>query len=177
MKCEEFRKLVTASEDSDFKCEQHLNTCPACSEWLSQTTVTPPEGLLPAQWQPATAGCFPAKLPEMTKANDADKPKSFWEMYTSGLKYGFVFGLSLVTGFALLDFIQKPPQQPANTIEQISFVDKSDEKLPDFYKNEFSDVTFFELETSQIMSFMPKEQILDLIENEKEEEEWNETSG
>lgn len=174
MKCEEFRRRISESDSLETDLEQHLSGCHECESWLQLEVATPPEGLTPAQWQEATARCFPEKLPE---PKPEVKEQSFWEFYLNGFKYGMVFGLSLITGFALLEFIQPAPDKDhATGIEMSSFVDQAETVMPVFFENDFSTVTFVDSVESNLVSFVADEQLPDFYEHQ-EDEKWTENSG
>lgn len=177
MQCEDFRRLMLASEGNESELEKHLESCPACDAWLQKELATPPEGLTPAQWHDATAHCFPEQVPAVKAAETV--PETFWTFFFNGLKYGMVFGLSIVTGFAILEHFQgaennlPKPQEVA----LVSFIEPSDTTLPDFLETPEFDVTFYENSDSKIVSFLPKVQIQSFYETNEEEETWNEKQG
>ncbi len=174
MKCEEFRRLMSLSQGDETELEKHVCECPACDAWLQKEIAAPPEGLTPAQWHNATARCFPAQLPE--KAIHADTG-GFWQYFANGMKYGLVFGLSLITGFAVIDLLNPsapPDREPAALV---SFIDDQDIELPNFLENNFYDVTFYQADESRIESFLPKVQLPSFYEIDKEESVWKENQG
>lgn len=177
MQCEEFRQLMLASEGNEGELEKHLESCPACDAWLQQELATPPEGLTPAQWHDATARCFPEHGPA-AKAPEAEQ-ETFWTFFFNGLKYGMVFGLSIVAGFAILEHLHGPgknlPQTPE--VALVSFIDPAETALPDFLETPDFDVTFYENSDSKIVSFLPKVQMQSFYETNEEEETWNENQG
>lgn len=177
MQCEEFRRLMLASEGNESELEKHLESCPACDAWLQKELATPPEGLTPAQWHDATARCFPEQVPA-TKAPEAE-PETFWTFFFNGLKYGMIFGLSIVTGFAILEHLQGPEKilPKPQEVTLVSFIEPSDTTLPDFFETPEFDVTFYENSDSKIVSFLPKVQMQSFYETNEEEETWNENQG
>ena len=177
MQCEEFRQLMLASEGNEGELEKHLESCPACDAWLQQELATPPEGLTPAQWHDATARCFPEHGPA-AKAPEAEQ-ETFWTFFFNGMKYGMVFGLSIVAGFAILEHLQGPEKnlpQPQE-IALVSFIEPSETASPDFLETPDFDVTFYENSDSKIVSFLPKVQMQSFYETNEEEETWNENQG
>lgn len=178
MQCEEFRILIHDSVNQDTALEQHLANCDACATWLQKEVSTPPEGLTPAQWQEATARCLPEILTKSAPIAATEKSQNFWDFYLNGLKYGMVFGLSLITGFALLKHLKPEVHHTDDSkIEMVSFLDSSESQLPVFYENKFSDVTFVDSAESQSMSFISKEQIPIFFDELKEDEKWTERSS
>ena len=174
MKCEEFKNLMSSSNGNEAELERHLADCQACDAWLQKELSSPPTGLTPAQWHDATARCFPEKLPE----NSVEAAPDFWQFFLNGMKYGLVFGLSLVTGFALLEHLNHAGgPAAADKIEMVSFIDDIEPALPDFVESSDLDVTFYEVGESKFVSFLPKVQIQNFYEIEQEEETWNENSG
>ncbi|MDD3148574.1 MAG: hypothetical protein PHD82_14870 [Candidatus Riflebacteria bacterium] len=174
MKCEEFKKHISASTGNEAELEQHLASCPACDAWVQKELASPPEGLTPAQWHDATARCFHEKLPE----NVEEAAPDFWQFFFNGLKYGLVFGLSLVTGFAVLEHLN-PQAGPAKTetVEMLSFVDDIAPELPEFVEKTDLSVTFYDIGESKFVSFLPMVQMQSFYEIDQEEETWNENSG
>ena len=179
MQCEEFRQLMLASEGNEGELEKHLESCPACDAWLQKELATPPEGLTPAQWHDATARCFPEQVPAVKAPEAEAEAETFWTFFFNGLKYGMVFGLSIVAGFAILEHLQGPAKnlpQPQE-VKLVSFVEPSETALPDFFEKPGFDVTFYENGDSKIVSFLPKVQMQSFYETTEEEETWNENQG
>lgn len=174
MKCEEFRRLMSLSQGDESELEKHITECPACDAWLQKEIAAPPEGLTPAQWHNATARCFPAVLPAKTAPADAG---DFWQYFANGLKYGLVLGLSLITGFAIIELFNPPVQNPREPATLMSFIDDNDMELPNFLENNIYDVTFYQADESKIESFLPKVQLPSFYEIDKEESVWKENQG
>ncbi len=173
MNCEEFRKLMSTSTGDEAALAKHLDSCSECDVWLKSELDSPPPGLTQAQWHDATARCFPEKLP--TAADQKAEP-DFWHYFFNGLKYGMVFGLSLVTGFALLDSFEKPVE-PGSQIELVSFIDDEYDRADSTATNLYSDVTFLDADESKSVSFLPNVQMQSFYNTDQEETTWNENSG
>lgn len=176
MNCEEFRKQIVAADAEMQVLEQHLESCPECSAWVARELATPPQGLSQAEWDNATSRCMPASLPTTQSETAVEKdPEPIATGFFSGLKYGMVFGLSIVTGLAIIQLAQfTPPEtKPASPPEMVSFIDDQPQELQNFLENNFEDVTFFDYRDSKMMSFVENEKIPSFIEeNQMEEETW-----
>ncbi len=173
MNCEEFRRLMSSSTGDETELAKHIDSCSKCDSWLNQELTSPPPGLTQAQWHDATARCFPEKLPaEEVQTAEPD----FWHYFFNGLKYGMVFGLALVTGFALLESFERPVEQ-GSQIELVSFIDDDYDQADSAATNFYSDVTFFEEDESKSVSFLPNVQIQSFYNTDQEENAWNENSG
>lgn len=169
MKCEEFRAMIISSENSEDQLSGHLETCLSCKKWLDSELLQAPQGLTPAQWQAATSRCFPA-IDDVVK-EEAEKPESFWSFFGQGLKYGMVFGLSIVTGFALLSLkIENQPKFNLETRHEISFLADTPKELPSFMEINKFDVTFLSYNDSELMSFVEHSEMPDFLEQTQEEE-------
>lgn len=150
--------------------EKHLESCHECSAWLERELAEAPQGLTPAQWQTATARCFPEKLPEPTLEKPAEEPKKFWNSYFHGMTYGMVFGLSIVFGFALLSLRQETTKEaPLPSLVQVSFVDTADFAMPIFFETEKNNVTFLQFTDSELMSFVEFNNEIKFLDYNKEE--------
>ncbi len=174
MNCEEFKLQIKEHHHDDSELEAHIESCPACCAWLNKEIEAPPQGLTPAEWQAATARCFP----EIKELVAKEEPETFWSFYLTGLKYGAVFGLSIVTGFALLSLREEPlPKYDLNHRETMSFVDREETTLRSFVEKDIFSVTFVADDDSELVSFVEKVEMIDFIEESKEEESWEEQSG
>jgi hypothetical protein len=184
MNCDEFRKQIIA-EDSDLKAlENHIDSCRDCAAWVEKELSTPPLGMSKADWVSATSRCMPTSLPtqETVKSNEetATDPEPISTGFFSGLKYGLVFGLSIITGLAIVQLAQFDPSKVAEKsgrMEIASFIEDETAKLPTFLEKDFSDVTFFDYRESKLMSFVENEQIPSFIEENQEEEQWIENDS
>lgn len=174
MKCEEFRRLMSLSQGDESELEKHITECPECDAWLQKEIADPPAGLTPTQWHNATARCFPAELPEKEAQGKAG---DFWQYFLNGMKYGLVFGLSLITGFAVIELLSPPAQPPREPAVLMSFIDDHEIELPNFLENNVYDVTFYQANESKIGSFLPKVQLPSFYEIDKEESIWKENQG
>ncbi|MEW6713425.1 MAG: hypothetical protein AB1403_26625, partial [Candidatus Riflebacteria bacterium] len=177
MNCEEFRMKIIAEDQDLSALETHLQSCSSCSAWLERELATPPEGLSAAEWNNATARCMPDALPIESSGKDNDPSPQDQTMkgsFFNGLKYGLVFGLSIITGFAVLELMRvNPTVDSSKKVEIASFMEVDERKLPDFIEKDFSDVTFFDYHDSKIISFVENEKIPSFFEETQEEELWN----
>jgi len=170
MKCEEFRACMTSGKGAESKLEEHLGSCPECAAWLEREIAEPPQGLTPAQWQAATARCFPDKLPEAATEKPDEGPKSFWNSYFHGMTYGLVFGLSIVCGFALLSLREDPvTEKPLPTLADTSFMESTAPRMPVFFENDKTNVTFLKYEDSEMMSFVEFDSAIKFFDQNEEE--------
>ncbi|PKL43554.1 MAG: hypothetical protein CVV42_20025 [Candidatus Riflebacteria bacterium HGW-Riflebacteria-2] len=176
MKCEKFRTSMTNGGGHESELEEHLGNCPECAAWLEREIAEPPQGLTPAQWQAATARCFPEKLPETAvdktseKENEKEEPKSFWNSYFHGMTYGMVFGLSIVFGFALLSLRDDPAaEKPLPVLSEISFVESDERELPVFFEKNKKSVTFLQFENSELVSFVEFDNAMTFLDDDEEE--------
>jgi hypothetical protein len=189
MKCKEFRKQILNDGEDMQSLEKHLNECDECALWLNQELKNPPEGFSKAEWQSATARCMPDTA-EISKNTDEEKQpqsnnkdKSLLSGFLNGLKYGVVFGLSIITAVAIIQLQQNHIKENSlKPVEIQSFVENSEKELPSFYESDYSDVTFFEIEDSKLMSFIEKNDEAESIpsfieENTQEEELWFENNS
>jgi len=169
MKCEDFKNMIISSENNEDELSDHLDTCISCKEWLDAELSQAPKGLTPAQWQAATARCFPA-IDDVIKEDPA-KTESFWSFFGQGLKYGMVFGLSIVTGFAILSLkIDNPPRFNLEAKHEISFLTQETKELPGFLEIQNFDVTFLSYNDSELMSFVENIEMPNFLELTQEEE-------
>ncbi len=170
MKCERFRTCMSNGGGIESELEEHLGSCPECAAWLEREIAEPPQGLTPAQWQAATARCFPDKLPEKVAEQPVDEPKGFWNSYFHGMTYGLVFGLSIVCGFALLSLREDPvAEKPLPTLAEISFIDGEAPAMPVFFEKSKNDVTFLQYDDSEMVSFVEFDNAMTFLEHDEEE--------
>jgi hypothetical protein len=111
MNCEDFKKNLEEYETESPEMLAHMQDCAECSSWLDRELSSPPEGITPAEWTAATARCMPdissiANKPDNIEIDGVD---GFWSLFFSGLRYGVVFGLSIIVGFALFGPRQHEP--------------------------------------------------------------------
>ncbi len=171
MKCEEFRTCMSNGGGNESELEEHLGSCSECATWLERELAEPPQGLTPAQWQAATARCFPDKLPEASATKPEEEPKSFWESYFHGMTYGLVFGLSIVCGFALLSLREDPvADKPRPSLAQVNFVENGERELPVYFEKEKKDVTFLQTGDSEMMSFVEFDNRMNFLDYNEEEQ-------
>ncbi len=110
MDCKEFREKISAGEDFNKELIEHKEECIDCQEWLKKELSTAPAGVNKEDWDKAVSKCLPSNDNKDSQTNkddklekpDEDENKSFMDYYLSGLKYGIVFGLSIVVGFAII---------------------------------------------------------------------------
>ena len=112
MNCEEFRKQITSGADFTEELLEHHNSCKDCSIWLEMELKTTPKGLNKEAWNKVIEKCLVDEKAQKqtntgTKINqdigeEPKEEKSFISCYLSGLKYGLVFGLAIVIGFAII---------------------------------------------------------------------------
>lgn len=176
MKCEEFKTRMVADNPDMVVLESHLEGCEDCSIWLEKELATPPDGLTKAEWQNATSRCMP---PISTKDSEAVNEEAIKRPvstgFFSGIKYGLVFGLSIITGLAIIQLTQEEKVKKAQAkIELESFMEKDSNEIPNFLEKDYSDVTFFEFGDSKIMSFIEPEKITSFLEETQEENSWTE---
>ncbi|MBU1107192.1 MAG: hypothetical protein KKB51_11030 [Candidatus Riflebacteria bacterium] len=172
MKCEEFRTRMTKVESSCSELEQHMAECPDCSVWLERELAEPPQGLTPAQWQAATARCFPEQLPEQPAETlvEIKEPESFWGNYLHGMTYGLVFGLSIVFGFAILQLLPDAGEKlSSRSLAQVSFIEQSEREMPVFFERGKFDVTFLHDDDSELMSFVEFDNEMKFLDYSEEE--------
>ena len=122
MDCNEFRKKITDGADFDKELIEHKGSCKDCQEWLNNELHTAPNGLSKEDWDKAVSKCLDKNNKDTTntqntkdeKEEDTKEPeneKSFLDYYLSGLKYGIVFGLAIVVGFAIVQNQNEAKQQ------------------------------------------------------------------
>lgn len=170
MKCEEFRTQMSAGNGNEKELETHLSDCPECAAWLEREIAEPPQGLTPAQWQAATARCFPANLPTKN-APEPEKATSFIGSFYHGMTYGLVFGLSIVFGFAILTLLQERQSPPAApSLSQVSFIESSERDMPVFFEKGKNNVTFYEIHDSEMVSFVEFDKTINFLDQEEEEQ-------
>lgn len=170
LKCKKFRTLMSEGSGEESELEKHLDSCQECSAWLERELAEAPQGLTPAQWQTATARCFPEKLSEQALEKPVEEPKKFWNSYFHGMTYGMVFGLSIVFGFALLSLRQRTVEEPPlPSLSQVSFVDTADRDLPVFFETKKNNVTFLPFANSELMSFVEFNDEIKFMEYNEEE--------
>ena len=127
MNCDEFRKEITSGNDLSDDLIKHKLECKDCQDWLQKELSTAPNGLTSEEWNNAVSKCLNINIEESdgnnmkqneTKpANTNEKPeseKSFMDYYLSGLKYGIVFGLAIVVGFAIIQNKNENKNQSIN---------------------------------------------------------------
>ncbi len=140
MNCEEFREKIKSDSDITDNLIEHKNSCKECQNWLMNELNTAPQGINNDQWQKLISKHLPivenSNLPndesEKSEAksetesesesdskdnntNEPQKEKSMLDSYFSGLKYGIVFGLSLVVGFSIVQNSQNTQNTDQNT--------------------------------------------------------------
>jgi hypothetical protein len=179
MNCEDFKALIVSDDADKLELEKHLESCDDCAKWLNRELSSPPEGLSKAEWQSATSRCMP-KLDNQAESKEPEVlPPPVSRGFFTGLKYGLVFGLSIITGLAIVQLHQESQtDKPLKRMEIQSFVDESSLEMPVFYEKEFSDVTFFDYGDSKLLSFVEDEEIPSFIEEDTQEEDlWTETDS
>ena len=111
MDCKEFREKISAGNDFDKDLIEHKEKCSECQKWIAKELSTAPTGVSEETWNKAVSKCFSDDANTNDNKKNINKPeikinsdenKSFMDYYLSGLKYGIVFGLSLVVGFAII---------------------------------------------------------------------------
>jgi hypothetical protein len=179
MNCEDFKALIVSDDADKLELEKHLESCDDCAKWLNRELSSPPEGLSKAEWQSATSRCMP-KLDNQAESKEPEVlPPPVSRGFFTGLKYGLVFGLSIITGLAIVQLHQESQtDKPLKRMEIQSFVDESSLEMPVFYEKDFSDVTFFDYGDSKLLSFVEDEEIPSFIEEDTQEEDlWTETDS
>ncbi|MGM0599955.1 MAG: hypothetical protein ACQETH_09090 [Candidatus Rifleibacteriota bacterium] len=189
MKCKEFRKQILNDGEDMQSLEKHLNKCDECALWLNKELKNPPEGFSKAEWQSATARCMPDTTEISNNTDAAKQPesenndKSLFAGFLNGLKYGIVFGLSIITAIAVIQLQQNHIKENNLKPAKIqSFLEDTEKELPSFYEKNFSDVTFYEYEDSKLLSFVDKNDETDPIpsfieETTQEEDLWYENNS
>ena len=112
MDCKEFREKISAGNDFDKVLIEHKEKCSDCREWIAKEISTTPSGVSEEEWTKAVSKCLPTEKKDSIKPKptedktesktDSDENKTFMDYYLSGLKYGIVFGLAIVVGFAII---------------------------------------------------------------------------
>ncbi len=115
MNCDEFRKKISSGDDLTEDLIEHKVKCKDCQDWIQKELSTAPNGLTTEEWNNAVSRCLNNDIkksdgknmkPNETKPTESnEKPeaeKSMMDYYFSGLKYGIVFGLAIVVGFAII---------------------------------------------------------------------------
>ena len=177
MNCKEFKEKLSDESFSDFNIlEQHIKECPKCANLLEKSIEETPQGLE----KPILETPGKKAVPEFPE--DKEENKTFWSVYFEGLQYGFVFGLAIVVGFALLPYFNGQTStnkvtEKMPTFASLSFVEDANVSQLSFYeenqmdfleKNNFS-VTFLENEDSQLVNFIETEPMTSFIEENQEE--------
>lgn len=183
MNCDEFKKQIITENSDLTKLENHIESCRDCAAWVEEELLTPPTGMSKANWVNATLRCMPTthfmSEKDETPQNNSSNSKSILSVFFSGLKYGLVFGLSIITGLAIIQVAELESFKVDKGIKKIeiaSFIDETT-KLPTFLEKNFSDVTFFNYHESNLMSFVENEQIFSFIEKNQEDEQWFESNS
>jgi hypothetical protein len=171
MNCEEFRNRLNKttqssfSEQEDIALESHLNTCKACNAWLDNLLITPPAGINNLSLLSAPQKCFPESLTE-NKNIAVSEDKSLLRTYLSGLKYGLVFGLSIICGLVIVELRNESKQNVFDDSPQIPpFIvfETSIKDIPSFInERSYANQSFFENENSEIPDFYSLESDKDL---------------
>ena len=110
MECKEFREKISAGNDFDNEMIEHKEKCSECQKWIEKELSTAPSGVSEEAWNKAVSKCLPtaekesdnSKPAENDIKSDSEENKTFMDYYLSGLKYGIVFGLAIVVGFAII---------------------------------------------------------------------------
>ncbi|MDD3000236.1 MAG: hypothetical protein PHF29_00595 [Candidatus Riflebacteria bacterium] len=173
MKCEEFRKRLNSAHQSTFSeqdekaLESHLNECKTCNTWLDNLLLTSPDGIKELSLLNAPQKCFPESI--IKKENVViNENKSLLSTYLSGLKYGLVFGLSIICGLAIVEMRNESKQNAFNNSPQIppfivfessikdipSFINESSYANLNFFENQKSEISdFYSLDSSEDLNF------------------------
>ena len=131
MNCDEFREKIKSGSDNTDSLIEHKNSCKDCQEWIMTELNTAPNGINKEKWQNLMSKHLPIVEEKQENTNkeskvnnqefnsnqneEPKKEKSMLEYYFSGLKYGIVFGLSLVVGFSIVQNSQNNKNQEQNT--------------------------------------------------------------
>ena len=111
MDCKKFREKISSGADFDEELIKHKEDCKECQEWLNKELSTAPTGISSEDWNKAVSKCLPNEGNKKQKSqnnqekelkNQSNENKTFMDYYLSGLKYGIVFGLAIVVGFAII---------------------------------------------------------------------------
>ena len=110
MDCKEFREKISAGNDFDKDLIAHKESCSECRDWIAKELSTAPTGVSEEDWKKAVNKCITTNDNESKSQKESEKEvkpeleenKTFMDYYLSGLKYGIVFGLSIVVGFAII---------------------------------------------------------------------------
>ncbi len=171
MNCEKFRLLINNDEaqltsETEESLEKHLDECQSCNQWLESSIAKAPIGLDTLELVPAPASTFPKDVkPVITKEAKPEKNKSVFGSFINGLKYGLVFGLSVVFGLAIINIINDNKPNPLFNDEVIpSFVQlesiesgggkTSGEEIPSFIEMDFyANTNFMDLDEGSSTSF------------------------
>ena len=135
MNCKEFRKKISSGDDLTDDLIEHKVKCKECQDWIQKELSTAPNGLTTEEWNKAVSKCLNNDIKESdginmkeneTKSTESnEKPeaeKSFMDYYLSGLKYGIVFGLAIVVGFAIIQNKYENANQSANNNTSVRVV-------------------------------------------------------
>lgn len=148
MNCEAFRKMMEVdstglASEQERLLEQHLDGCSACDEWLETVISKAPAGLEALETLVAPISAYPAEVkPIITEAQpEKSEKKTLFGSFFTGLKYGMVFGLSVVCGLAVVS-IMNESGKPMGLLENRavpSFVQTVDrqEQIPSFLELDF----------------------------------------
>jgi hypothetical protein len=181
MKCKDFRKLIISDNPDLDALQKHMESCEKCKVWVEKELSTPPEGLTSSQWLEATSRCMP-ELNE-NPGEIKEEIKTPVQGFLSGMKYGIVFGLSLIVGLSIIQLhIEQNPPTLIEKTEIESFMDTNNKQIPMFFNTEISRVTFFEATDSKELSFIENDDesqnLTSFIEENQEEFSWiEEDSG
>jgi hypothetical protein len=146
MNCETFRKLINQdesqiSQEQELGLEAHLDKCSSCNEWLETVISKAPVGLETLETLVAPASTFPANVkPIITQAPEPQKAKSVTGSFFAGLKYGLVFGVSVVCGLAVVSIINdsKPISLLKNRdIPSFVQLEEKQDQIPSFLEQDF----------------------------------------
>lgn len=116
MNCEEFKKTILEGKDIKDESKTHLENCNKCKDWLNKELQQPPEGISKEKWDILLKPQAPKNEEEQqpVESNKTEENKSFLDYYLSGLKYGIVFGLAIVIGFAIIQNKNEDNELPKN---------------------------------------------------------------
>ena len=129
MNCKEFQEKVLGGADFTEEMQTHKSSCEICQKWLDKEISTPPQGISKKEWESTLSklsdkgsekntirddseniskkeeGLKP--IPNKEKTEEPADDKSLTTYYFMGLKYGIVFGLSIVVGLSIVQNVKE----------------------------------------------------------------------
>lgn len=107
MNCEQFKEKILHGDDSS-ELKEHLESCKLCHDWINSEIKNVPEGVASEKWNTLIQSINKNDVQDKDNGEvinsdvNTSKEKTFLDYYLSGLKYGIVFGIAIVVGFAII---------------------------------------------------------------------------